>query len=133
MTRRFGISAFLVVLYLTVCIVLHLTGSALPPEEILENMKRVLHLCGEKSIRKGIIYRSESAKQKASVFDFYKLSEFLASLQLSRFRVALVFPRESKDDEIDFFETASTNRGVNIRRFATYEEAQDWMIVEGKT
>ena len=108
-------------------LVLHLSGPALPPEQILAHMKRLLQLCRERNICKGIIHRSEPAKQKASIFDFYKLTEFLVSQQLAGYRFALVFPKEPGEDVIDFFQTASNNRGVQIQRFTSYEEAKNWL------
>jgi hypothetical protein len=42
----------------------------------------------------------------------------------------LVFPRENQDDKIDFLETSSANRGVNLQRFDTFEDAEKW--VSGK-
>ena len=89
--------------------VLHLSGPAIPPDEILNSMKRVIQFCKDNSIRKGIIYRSESVKQNATILDFYNLSVFLATQKLSWGRFALVFPKESGEDEIDFFETSSVN------------------------
>ena len=110
--------------------VLNLVGEALPPEKILENMKKVAQLCKGNNLRGGIIYRSNTAKQKATVLDFYECSEFLASQQLSGYKFALVFPREKQDDKIDFLETSSVNRGVNLQRFDTFEDSEKW--VSGK-
>lgn len=107
--------------------VLHLSGEALPPDKILDNMKKVVQLCKENDIKKGIIYRSEAAEQVASVFDFYKFSEYLASQELFGYKFALVFPKEASEDKIDFLQTASANRGVNFQRFATYEDAEKWV------
>ena len=108
--------------------VLHLAGPALPPDKILDNMKKVVQLCKDNNISKGIIYRSEPAKQAASIFDFFKFSEYLASQKMFGFKFALVFPKISGEDEIDFLQTASANRGVNFQRFNTYEEAEKWML-----
>jgi hypothetical protein len=107
--------------------VLHLSGAALPPDQILENMKKVVNLCKVNNIKKGIIYRSEKVKQVASVFDFYKFSKYLASQKLHGFKFALVFPKEETEDKIDFLETASVNRGVNFQRFDSYEDAEKWI------
>ena len=108
--------------------VLRLSGKALPPDKILENMKNVVKLCKDHKINKGIIYRSEPAKQIATVFDFYKFSEYLASQELFECRFALVFPKEESEDKIDFLQTASANRGVQFQRFSTYEEAEKWIL-----
>lgn len=107
--------------------VLRISGEALPPDEILENMKKVIDLCKHRQIKKGIIYRSEATKQIATVFDFYSFSEFLASQNLFGYRFALVFPKEAGDDKIDFLQTASANKGVHFQRFDTYEEAEKWV------
>ena len=107
--------------------VLHLSGEALPPDEILESMKKVIDLCKDRLIKKGIIYRSKATKQIATVVDFYTFSEFLANQDLYGYRFALVFPKEASDDKIDFLQTASANRGVNFQRFDTYEEAEKWV------
>ena len=111
-------------------LVLHLTGEALPPDKILEEMKKVCQLCKEKDLLGGIIYRTEATKQKASVLDFYQFSEFLASQQLFGYKFALVFPKEEQENKIDFLKTASVNRGVNFERFDTYEKAVKWVTEE---
>lgn len=107
--------------------VLHLTGDAFPPEKILEYMKKVVQLCKGNNFRGGIIYRSEKSRQKATILNFYEFGEFLASQQLSGYKFALVFPRENQDDKIDFLETTSVNRGLNLKRFDTYEDAEKWV------
>ena len=108
-------------------VVLHLSGAALPAEEILTTMQDVLRFCKDHHICKGIIYRSEPARQTATLFNFYEFSKFLASQQLFGYRFALVFPQEGPEDKIDFLQTASENRSVNLQRFATYEDAVAWL------
>ena len=93
-------------------------------------MKKVAQLCKDNNLRGGIIFRSNQAKQKASILNFYECSEFLESQQLSGYKFALVFPRENQVDKIDFLETTSVNRGLNLKRFDTYEDAEKW--VSGK-
>jgi hypothetical protein len=107
--------------------VLQLSGEALPPDEILNSMKKVIKLCKEHQIKKGIIFRSNAAQQVATIFDFYTFSEFLANQNIFGSRFALVFPKEGKDDKIDFLQTASANRGLHFQRFDTFEEAEQWV------
>ena len=111
-------------------VLVSITGEALKPDDIKNKLRHIV----DESIKKDlaiVIHRELPVKQRASVFDFYHFAELLAGTSFKR-KLALVFPKEMKYDNLDFFVTTARNRGVNVEFFSTIEQALSW-IKEGIT
>ena len=65
-------------------------------------------------------------KQLPLTHDFFDFAESLPRSGHWR-KLALAFPKEMHDDNLDFFVTAAKNRGVNINLFSSMEKAIDWI------
>jgi hypothetical protein len=64
-----------------------------------------------------------------SAFDVLAIAEFLSSLPPGVIeREAVVLPREpGAAAQMEFFETAARNRGLNVRVFRAREDALNWL------
>jgi hypothetical protein len=64
-----------------------------------------------------------------STFDVFALAEFLSSVPPGIIeREAILIPEEAAAaDEMEFFETAARNRGLNVRLFHDRDEALAWL------
>ena len=73
-----------------------------------------------------IIHGEVPVKQRISIVDLYCCAEMLARSAFKN-KLALAFPKEMHNDNLDFFETASRNRGINARLFPGMGEALKWI------
>ena len=106
-------------------VLVNVTGEPLLPDEIASTItKAVTKAVQSKS--NILIFRDMPVRQRASTVDFFYYAE---SLRLSAFRgkLALAFPKEMHNDNLDFFETAAINRGITVKIFSTKEEAHKWI------
>jgi hypothetical protein len=69
----------------------------------------------------------------ASAIDVYELAAMLDRLGVDRrMREALVVsPDSTHAGSFDFYVTATSNRGLQVRLFGTIEEAKEWLRGEG--
>ena len=106
-------------------VLINVTGDPLLPDEIastlMEAAAKAVQL--KSSI---LIFRDMPVRQQASTIDFYHYAESLRSSPF-RGKLALAFPKEMHTDNLDFFETAAINRGINVKIFSTKEEAHKWI------
>ena len=63
-----------------------------------------------------IIHLEVPVKQRVSTIDLYCCAAMLARSAFTN-KLALAFPKEMHHGNLDFFETASRNRGINARLF----------------
>ena len=68
-----------------------------------------------------------------SLIDVYELADLLDRLRVDRrMREALVVTlAHGSQSTFDFFVTATTNRGIQVRLFGTLEAAKTWLREEG--
>ena len=109
-------------------VLVSLSDDALSAQEIKSTMSKSIEEAAKGSLNI-LVHRDMPAKQRASITDFYFLAEYIAKSSFKK-KLALVYPKETQLDKIDFFETASKNRGVNIALFSTMEEALSWIEVK---
>ena len=106
-------------------ILVNVKGDPLSPKEIEDTITKAVTQATQSNLNI-IIFRETPVKQKATTVDFYYYAE---SLNKSNFRrkLALVFPKEMHHDNLDFFETACINRGINLRLFAAQNDGLKWL------
>ena len=71
-----------------------------------------------------------SIEVRASLFDVMAFVERLSSLGVQSIeKEAVVLPHDKETpDQVAFFETASRNRGLNVRLFRERAEALAWLV-----
>ena len=90
---------------------------------------KVARLCEETGCRR-ILNDMSRARVDVSATDAYASPEIMDKAHVSRsFRRALVVPADFA--EARFLETASRNRGHNLKVFFSAEEARAWLEEEG--
>jgi hypothetical protein len=75
-----------------------------------------------------ILVDTRHVKGRLGVADLWSLAEKLARFRqtFSR-RTAVLCPLE-RFDHVRFFALCAENRGFNVRAFASYEEAMEWLL-----
>ena len=106
-------------------ILVSVKGGPLSPQEINVVITKAVEQANLSKLNI-LIHRELPVKQIASVIDFYKLGRLLMESSF-RNKLALVFPEEMHNDNLDFFETTSTNHGINLKLFSKFDEALDWI------
>jgi hypothetical protein len=101
-------------------------GDTLAPQQIAETIQAVTEQCTEKK-KHALIHRITEARQVASMTNFYEFSQYLEERWIRTLRIAMVYPASMIQDQIDFFEVASQNRGINLKLFSSFEEAESWI------
>ncbi len=91
------------------------------PEMLVE----LANFCKEADCRKVIIV-GEKTKVNLGVMDIFKLGTQLARLHL---KIAMVETHDASDDDVDFLENVTLNRGGRIRFFDSQRDAKDWLGV----
>ncbi|MGA1822434.1 MAG: hypothetical protein ACMUIG_07900 [Thermoplasmatota archaeon] len=93
----------------------------------VEFAKRLIEKA-ETSGRKKILIDIRDLTDPTSIFDAYELSEVGASFVRGKsLKIALLHGKEREELE-SFFETASRNRGINIRVFMEESECMEWLL-----
>ena len=103
-------------------------GEPLLPQEIKSKLVQAVKKAIESQLSI-IINREVPVKQHASVIDFYYYAEFLGGYAFLD-KLALVFPEEMHHDNLDFFESAARNRGINLKLFSKMEDALHWIEID---
>jgi len=101
-------------------------GDTLSPQQIAQTIQSVTEQCTDKR-KHALVHRITAARQAASMTNFYEFSKFLEERWTRTLRIAMVYPASMLQDQIDFFEIASQNRGINLKLFSSFEEAESWI------
>ena len=83
------------------------------------------NFCKETDCRK-VLIAGENVKVNLGVMDIFKLGSQLAKLHL---QIAMVESHDASDDDVDFLQNVTLNRGGRIRFFDTQGDAKDWLGV----
>ena len=83
------------------------------------------NFCREAHCRKVLIY-GDRTKVNLGVMDIFKLGKELAKLHL---QIAMVESHDASDDDVDFLENVTLNRGGRIRFFDSERDAKTWLGV----
>ena len=100
-------------------------GDSLASEEIKFKLSKAIKEAIESDLNI-IIHQEVPVKHRISTFDFYSYAELFARSAF-RNKLALAFPKEMHHDNLNFFETATKNRGINSRLFFRMGEALKWI------
>ncbi len=110
------------------CLHVRLTG-----HQDLEVLQQLVHdivdQCMATTCRHVLVDARESTGAMNTV-DKYELGMTAASFSMSGIKVACVDMGERTDY---FFETVAVNRGVSVRIFTDYDEAQAWLLNSNST
>lgn len=91
-------------------------------------LTRALNEYSDKGGKKRILIDIRKMTDLTGIFDVYKLSEVAASLAKGKFiKIGILHGMERKE-QISFLETASRNRGVNVRVFMDEEKCLEWLL-----
>ena len=91
------------------------------PEMLVE----LANFCKEAGCHKVIIV-GEKTKVNLGVMDIFKLGSQLAKLRL---QIAMVETHNASDDDVDFLENVTVNRGGQIQFFDSEQNAKVWLRV----
>ena len=106
-------------------VVIEIGGDPLSSEEVGAMIAGPVASAGESG--KHVIYhRLTPVAQTPSTGDFYFFAKQLEEIRFRR-KIALVLPEEMHPGNLEFFETAASNRGVNIRLLTSLEIAVAWI------
>jgi hypothetical protein len=97
-------------------------------DELYIAVDEALALAVEHECRR-VLVDTRASVQKGNAFDILTLAEDLASLPLGTIeREAVLTPPVARPAaDMDFFETAARNRGLNVRLFQSREDALGWL------
>jgi hypothetical protein len=102
------------------------------PAELAEIVQANLALAAEKG---ALLFLGDvsALPNSASAIDVYELATMLDRLGVDRrMREALVVGPDPADaGSFDFYVTATSNRGLQVRLFGAIEEAKEWLRDEG--
>lgn len=101
------------------------TGEPLSPDKIEKTLSKAFEKAVESDLNI-IVHREIPVKQISSTIDFYSCAKLLSKFMFKN-KLALVFPEEMHEDNLEFFETTSRNRGINTKLFSTLDTAVDWV------
>ena len=100
--------------------------------DVLAAIQKNLVLAKRHQVHLFLVDCSALVDEKEKIFENYEAGTFLARLfdQIPRrFRDAIVLPRdEIARANLNFFETVTRNRGLNVRVFDTRDEALMWLL-----
>jgi hypothetical protein len=103
-----------------------------PNDELAKIVEANLELAAEKG---ALLFLGDvsALPNSASVIDVYELAAMLDRMGVDRrMREALVVGPDPLDaGSFDFYVTATSNRGLQVRLFGTVEEAKEWLRAEG--
>ena len=106
-------------------VLLEVEGYPLSPDEIAEALSAAVDVAIRAELDL-VIRRQIPVKQRASTTDFFHFASWLSRSGFTR-KIALVFPEEMHADNLDFFVTAATNRGMRVSVFAETDAALEWI------
>ena len=106
-------------------------GDILNPQQIAETIATVTKNCNEKQ-KHALVHRITESQQLASMTDFYEFSKYLEERWTRTLRIAMVYPASMIQGQIDFFEMAAQNRGINLKLFSSFEDAESWLERPGQ-
>ena len=93
--------------------------------EVQKYGAELIGICKEHRIRK-VLTDERELEYTIGIIDTYQLAQYYSNEIPKLVRVAVVTSSESLDDA-QFWETASVNKGLNVRVFTVYEEAKQWI------
>lgn len=109
--------------------VLYATGHGIEDdlEQNKEVTKTLIRACKEHGCNK-LLVDDRDVKYTASILTLYELANFYTTegIPLKLRRVAIVADSQYEENN-EFFETTSRNRGVNLRVFYRIEDAEAWL------
>lgn len=74
-----------------------------------------------------VLYDLRQIKIELETHEIYYIPQLLRDEGNSDIKRAVLFP-ENFEQDFTFFETVSTNQGLNIRIFSKEKEALDWLL-----
>lgn len=91
---------------------------------------KAFQLCGENKSSMMLVNLQDIDTSKTSTQDCFDFGQFLAEADITpSFRIAVLMPKNlDSGQDVHFVTTVATNRGRNIRRFQTPEEAKNWLL-----
>lgn len=102
-------------------------GTKLQNKEVLDRVITMINLLREKNKKKILILGMDNHKDKTTV-NVYQEIELFQKLGGNGFKVAFLAPHRMEDNNAKFAELVGSNRGVQIKYFAEYSEAENWLI-----
>ncbi|MEI6021001.1 MAG: hypothetical protein WCR21_07715, partial [Bacteroidota bacterium] len=102
-------------------------GTKLQNKEVLDRVITMINLLREKNKKKILILGMDNHKDKTTV-NVYQEIELSQKLGGNGFKVAFLAPHRMEDNNAKFAELVGSNRGVQIKYFAEYSEAENWLI-----
>ena len=96
--------------------------------------RMILDLCREHN-RRRVLIDDRNVVYTASTISIFDLAKYYVEVGVPHcIKRAAVVVNPAYDETNDFFETVVRNRGVNLRIFYDYEEAEAWLVEEpGRT
>jgi len=92
--------------------------------------RQAFQLAGEKKSLMIFVDLQDIDTSKTSTQECFNFGQFLAEKNIDRAtRIAVVMPKDlDSGEDVNFVTSVATNRGRNIRQFATPEEAKNWLL-----
>ena len=92
-----------------------------------ENPEFIKKICDEKGLKKILINANNLSENISTMNYFIHAKEFAKVFSGSNIKISIVDNKENLNSE-PFFETAATNRGVNVKIFKDIEKAKRWLF-----
>ena len=107
--------------------VLHVKAGGIDRDlrEVQKYGAELIGICKEHDIRK-VLADERDLEYTIGVIDTFQLAEYYSKELPKLARVAVVANSKNLNDA-QFWETASVNRGLNVRVFTSHEEAKQWI------
>ena len=102
-------------------------GGRLAPDDLMAAVQATL-ACARDHDTARFIADCRTLEGGHSIVDLYGIVQLIESLdRRGSLREAVVLPQlKAAAGEVQFWETACSNRGYDVKVFATFEEAQAW-------
>ena len=106
-------------------LLVHVKGDPLSPEEVKTTLRTVLTQAAESNLN--IVFLQESpGKLSASTLDFFSWANVIGASEF-RNKIAVVFPKQMRPNNLEILEDAARNHGISVRLFFFMEEAVEWI------
>ena len=91
---------------------------------------KAFRLSGENKSSMMLVNLQDIDTSKTSTQDCFDFGQFLAEADIDpSTHIAVLMPKDlDSGNDVQFVTTVATNRGRNIRRFETSEEAKKWLL-----